>query len=217
MTNYVEKIKNLLEMAGRETTNEHEARTALLKAHKLMAKYKISEKEIINEKDQEVIRKLTGIDYSLRRDPWLSHLAKTVANHHCCQSFQCREKGKQIAEIGFIGFTDDVSICMEVFKYAVDCVQSKTKELRKTKGVDAANGYGFGFVGGLYEAYNKQQEEEGWGIVLVVPEAVNEAMKNIKTRKSQAETKLKRIDVRTYIKGVKDGHKFHEQKRITSE
>lgn len=217
MADYTEKIRNLLEMAGRETTNKYEAKTALLKARKLMAKHKISMKEIINEKEQEVVRKLTGIDYSMRRDPWISNLANVIARYHCCKNFQSRAKGKQVGEIGFIGLTDDISVCIEVFKYAVDCVRSKTKELRKTNGVGAADGYGFGFVIGLNDAYNKQQTEEGWGLILVVPEAVQEAMKDIPKRKSHTEKKIKGVDVRAYVKGVTDGHKFHEQKRISGE
>lgn len=212
MADYVKKIKDLLALA--ESPNEHEARSALLKARQLMAKHKVSDMDIRDAKEQEVVRKHTGIDYSLRRDPWVNNLSSTIAEYHCCRAFQTRRKGKQVAEVGFIGFSDDVSVCTEVFTYAVDCIRSMTKKLRRVHSVQAADGYGFGFVLGLDEAYHKQQEEENWALVLVVPEAVNDAMKDMKKKKMDTASKLSAADASAFKAGIKDGHRFHEQKRI---
>lgn len=210
---YVEKIKACLALA--ESPNEHEARSALLKARQLMAKYKVSEGSVKDKEKEDVIRKNTGIDYSVRRDPWMSALASVIAKNHCCRNFQLRAKGKQVAEIGFVGLSGDIPVCLEVFRYAVDCIRSVTRTLKKTKGVRAANGYGYGFVVGLDEAYSKQQEEEGWGLVLVVPEAVDRTMANTPKISNKAHmNKLKDADARAFCKGIKDGHRFKEQKRI---
>ena len=54
-------------------------------------------------------------------------------------------------------------------------VRSQTKKLRKTRGVQMADSYGFGFVVGLKDAYMAQQKEENWALVLAVPEKVNQA------------------------------------------
>lgn len=211
MTDYTQKVRDLLALA--ESPNEHEARAALLKARELMAKYKISQAQVEGKEDDEVVRKPTGVDYSLRRDPWISDLAGVIAKYHCCRNIQYREKGRQVAEIWFIGLSDDTAVCMDVFRYAVDCVRSKTKKLRK-QSVEAANGYGYGFVCGLNEAYNKQQAKEGWGLVLVVPEAVNEEVDKLKKKKVGSSRKMMEASARYFHKGVTDGHKFHEQKRI---
>lgn len=211
MADYIKQIRNCLALA--ESSNENEARDALLTARRLMAKYKISEAEIMNADDQKVIKKLTGIDYSVRRDPWTAELARTIAEYHCCRSYQARQKGHSVAEIGFIGLSDDFSVCMEIFMYAIDCVRSKTKKLKKTHNVKVANGYGYGFVVGLSQAYEKQQTEEGWGLVLVASEAVNNVANNMKQKK-QSEKPLKEANAIAFRNGIKDGRKFHEQKRI---
>lgn len=210
---YTEKIKALLALA--ESPNEHEAKSALLKARQLMAKYKVSEEAVRDAEKEEVIRERTGVDYSARRDPWTSALAAVIAKNHCCRNFQTRAKGKQVAEIYFVGLSGDIPICKEIFLYAVDCIRSVTNKLRKTKGVQAADGYGYGFVVGLDEAYTRQQSEEGWGLVLVVPEAVDQNMDGVPKRKNKIhDEKLKTANASAFRKGLADGHKFKEQKRI---
>lgn len=205
-----EKIQRLLALAT--SPNEHEARSALLKARKLMAKYKISEHDLDDAEGQDVKHIRTGVTYTQRRDPWAYSLAYVIANNHCCEAFRMKEKGKQTAEICFAGFETDAVICKNLFVYAMDCIRSVTKELRK-ESTKKADGYGFGFTVGLNDAYKKQEKEENWGLVLVVPEKVKEStsdMKKIKTRTD----KMKSADARSFIKGLKDGHKFHEQKRL---
>lgn len=209
MSNYTEKIKNLLALA--QSPNEHEARAALLKARELMARHKISEREL-SETDLNVETNMTGITFSKRRDPWVYNLASVIAVNHCCREFRTQIKGKQTGEIGFIGFSEDVSMCTELFKYAVDCVRSATSRLRK-QAVKMADNYGHGFTHGLSEAYKQQQAEE-WALVLVVPKEVNEFCGDLKKR-----TVTTAIDTNmaAFQEGVKDGQRFHGQKRIRQE
>ena len=212
MADYTEKIRNLFDLAGSD--NEHEARSALLMARKLMAKYKISEQDIGCPKDDRVIRQTTGINYSARRDPWIYMLADVIAEHHCCRNFQMREKNKQTAEIGFMGFEEDTLLCKEIFIYAVDCVRSQTKKLRKTRGVQMADSYGFGFVVGLKDAYMAQQKEENWALVLAVPETVNQAADKLIVRIFPKKMVRPKVNGTMYAKGIGDGHRFQEQKRV---
>ena len=126
-----------------------------------MAKHKIMEQDLDHMDAQNVEKKMTSVTYSARRDPWVGTLATTIAEHYCCRNFQTRGKGKQTATIGFIGFTEDIAVCLEVFKYAVNCIRSITDKWRKQKRVKDADGYGYGFICGLLKAYEKQQNEEG--------------------------------------------------------
>lgn len=215
MSDYVKKIQNLLDLA--QSPNEYEARDALLKARKLMAKHKIMEQDLNHMDAQNVENKMTSVTYSARRDPWVGTLANIIAEHHCCRNYQTRGRGKQTATIGFVGLTDDIAICMEVFVYAVDCIRSVTDKWRKQKRVKDADGYGYGFICGLLKAYEKQQNEEGWGLVLVVPDEVNKSFdKSVtKTRRTNwAEKKLRQSDMRAYHKGIRDGEKFDITKRL---
>lgn len=213
MADYLRKIKNLLALA--ESPNEHEARSALLMARKLMATHKIMKKDLEKEQSQEVKQLMTGITYSKRRDPWVNSLARTIAERHCCRSFQSRIKGRQTAEIAFIGLTDDITVCMEVFKYAVDCIRSNTDRYRRKFSTGAADSYGFGFVCGLEEAYSKQ-EEEGWGLVMVVPEEVDNIINGMQ-KKRNSPVRLKDTNIFAFKKGEKDGREFDTEKRLAGE
>lgn len=212
MSDYTEKIRHLLALA--ESDNEHEARSALLKARRLMAKHKVSEQDIGQSKNNKVIRCPSGITYSSRRDPWIYLLASVIAENHCCRNFQIRQKKKQTAEIGFMGFEEDTLMCKEIFAYAVDCVRAKTKTLRKTRNTFAADSYGFGFAVGLKDAYMMQQKEENWALVLVVPKEVDQAAGKLASRTFSNRMNKPKVNNMMYAKGMGDGHKFQEQKRV---
>ena len=49
MENYKEKIKKLLALS--ESSNEHEAKAALLKAKQLMMEHKITESDLVDKKE----------------------------------------------------------------------------------------------------------------------------------------------------------------------
>lgn len=209
-----EKIRHLLALA--ESPNEHEARSALLKARRLMAKYKIMERDLDDTGAQDVKRLVTDVTYSARRDPWTYSLAWVIAENHCCKAYQLHVYKKQTFTIGFVGFETDAGICRDLFLYAMDSVRSITKKLKK-EDVKKADGYGFGFVMGLKDAYKKQEKEENWALVLVTPKEVTESMSDMKAKKTTSEDKMKSADARSFIKGMEDGRKFHEQKRLKGE
>lgn len=121
MIDYKEKIRKLLALA--ESPVEAEAKAALLKARQLMAEHKLTEQDIASA-DTAVIRDVTGITFNSRRDYWVLLLSEIIAPNYCCQSFVRRVRGKQTSEVGFVGFADDFEICANVYRYAVDCIQS---------------------------------------------------------------------------------------------
>lgn len=166
---YKEKIRKLLALA--ESPNEHEARAALLKARQLMAEHKLTEAELKDVEKQQVKDVRTDITCSKRRDPWIVSLSAIIGENYCCKGYRYRRYGEQTNCIGFIGLEDDVEICVAVFKYAVDCVLSEIKNIKKENACyysdyvkRLCNSYGYGFTAGVSEAFRKQQEEneQGW-------------------------------------------------------
>ena len=102
------KIRNLLALA--ESSNENEAKAALLKARELIAKHKLTEAELAEEEKQAVQDVRTDIT--------------------CSKRYRSHAKGHQTQTIGFIGLEDDVEVCTAIFKYAVDCIRSGVKSIR---------------------------------------------------------------------------------------
>ena len=161
--NYKAKIKKLLALA--ESPVEAEAQAALLKSRELMAKHKLSERDLKDVGKREVKDIELEITCSKRRDPWIVNLSGVIAENYCCKGYRRHSPGSQTQRMGFIGFEDDVEICVVVFKYAVDCVLAKIKEIKKEYkqyGLQAdyikriCDSYGYGFVNGANEAFKKQ-------------------------------------------------------------
>lgn len=119
---YREKIKKLLALS--ESSNEHEAKSALLKAKKLMAEHKIAEIDLEDIGKKKVVHIKTEFDCSKRREAWMISLSAIIGQNFCCQSYRRKEYNKQVATICFVGLEGDVDACVEIFRYAVECIRS---------------------------------------------------------------------------------------------
>lgn len=220
---YKEKIKKLLSLA--ESPNEHEAKAALLKARQLMAEHKLTEAECVYIEKQEVKDIHTGITCSKRREPWIINLSVIIGENYCCQSYRRQDKGKQTNEVCFIGFEEDVDICVAIFRYAIDCIRAQNKQIKKENDCyytsyvkRLCDSYGYGFTIGVYEAFKRQEQENesGWGLVLSIPQEVKEATADFRRKdfKSRAQ---EQIEGDMYYKGLQEGKEFDPQKRISEE
>lgn len=224
MADYKEKIRRLLALA--ESPVEAEAQAALLKARELMAKYKLTEQECKETEPQNVVRLYTGITCSKRRDPWCIPLSAIIGNNYCCKGLRTHQARCQTQEVGFIGFEDDVILCVDLFKYAVDCVRSEVKRIKKQYadyGADyiksRCDSFGYGFATGLRAAFEAQTAEKAqeWGLVLVMPREVQEAADKLGKPTSFRARSQDSIFGNEFAKGYKSGQEFQMQKRIAAE
>ena len=217
---YREKIRKLLSLA--ESPNEHEAKAALLKARQLMAEHKLTEKECKDASKQKVKDIRTDITCSKRRNPWVVELSAVIGENYCCQGYRNRHYGEQTNHIGFIGLEDDVEVCVAIFKYAVDCILSEIKRIKKENECyyssyvkKICDSYGYGFVTGISEAFERQQKEneQGWGLVLSMPQEVIDASQHLgrKEFKSRAEDNISQS---AYAWGYYEGKEFDPTKRL---
>ena len=219
---YKGKIRRLLALA--ESPNENEAKAALLKARELMAEHKLTQQECVDTGKIKVLHKNTEWTFSKRRDPWLIDLATTIGEHYCCEAYTKVKFKKQTNTIWFIGFEDDIEICMEIFDYAAKFVTARTRETRSDlKGYLPANAiriesdsYGYGFIDGLEVLYDAQQNEEGnaeWGLVLKVPKEVHDEtidFRNVDFTPSTYEF----IGGHSYNDGYDDGLNFDAERML---
>ena len=212
--NYRKKIKKLLALS--ESSNEHEAKSALLKAKKLMAEHKIAEIDLEDIGKKKVVRITTEFDCSKRREAWMISLGAIIAENFCCQSYRSKHYNKQVATICFIGLEGDVEACAEIFKYAVGCIRSGINDLRK-KTADCSreyrkrlcDGYGFGYTQGIREAFEAQKEhdETGWGLVMTVPKDVTDETNGMKREKFKSAA-MEQMSAKGFAQGNDDGKKF---------
>lgn len=216
---YKDKIKKLLKLA--ESPNEHEAKSALLKARKLMACHKLGQKALEEKTGQEVKSIMSPITCSKRRSPWVMPLASVIGEHYCCKAYQSHMKGKQTFTTCFLGFPDDLELCGHIFEYAVNCVQSNIQCIQKrNKGkYDAkslktiCDSYGYGFAEGIKDAFEQQQEENKgeWGLILSVPKEVEDVAERIITGRISAKINMHDL---AYERGRKHGKAFDPDKKL---
>ena len=216
-TNIVLRIKKLLALS--ESSNEHEAKLSMLKAQELLVKHKISLKEVEKHKDVNVIEGKTKITF--RQGKWKGQLADIIAENFGCYHFYRTNKTHTII---FMGKDEDVTVCIIVLEYAIDCINSVVRKLRyeyskegySTKGLE--NDYALGFIEGLSNTFEKQKEaNQEWGLVLVKDEAVIDEYKSKKFKGSiNTDAKFQGFgDV--YYQGVEDGENFSISDKIAGE
>ena len=126
---YRDKIAKLLALA--KSPNENEAKAALLKARALMAAHKLREADCVPTEKVEVVRCLSGVTCTVLTNPWKAQLVAVIARSYCCASYRTRHHGAKTVELGIIGLADDAEVCLRVYKYAVGCVESIVKGLRR--------------------------------------------------------------------------------------
>lgn len=168
-TKLIEKIKKLLALS--ESSNEHEAELSMLKAQELLAKHKLSLKEvkefkIINSAIKENISKI-----SFTKAKWKAQLARLIADNFGCYLYF---KTRRSHTITFFGREEDIAVCNIVLEYAVDCIDSVVKRLKyqyirdgySTRGLE--NDYAIGFITGLQRKFEEQKKvNQEWGLFLL--------------------------------------------------
>lgn len=218
---YRDQIRKLLEL-GQKNDNENEAKAAMKKARELMMKYKLTEVEIEDQKNIEILNEqIAEITYSPRREPWIYDLSMVIAEAHCCISYRLNMPRKQTCWPGFIGAEEDCRVCIEIFKYAVDCARAGAKQAAydnrfysKAYQKKQADSYGYGFVFGVHNMYQKQKEEhQEWGLVAAVPQEARDATKGF-SRKNFKEPDQEKIDYGSMMRGAIDGENFHAERRL---
>lgn len=220
------KIKKLLALAA-DGNNDHESYVAFQQAQKLMAKYKLEQKDISDSKEsRECIRKKTSASYGTRSsDHYLNTLASVIADNFCCVNYISTPRGTQTHYIWFMGLEEDVSICEEVL-YAANCAiitgynkiyNDLSKEYNTYIPARFFNpkkiGYALGYIAGLKHALESQKEQhQEWGLVMVAPKEAQDFMNGLKDVSFGEYNMSYTSDY--YGQGYEDGKKFHLNKKI---
>lgn len=222
MSSVKEKIAALLALAG--SPNENEAKAVLLKARELMAKHKLRPEDIPDGKGQKVIREVVDVTCTAMTDSWAVTLACIIGERHCCKAYRWHKSGHKTTRVGFVGFEDDFVVCKRIFLYAYECVQSRCRQIReRNRRADCSgreiremcNAYGMGFCRGLQAAYDEQDKEhQEWGLVLQIPQAVQDSMKDMGKPRAYGSIRTDGWRQRYAAAGYADGKKFDPAKRL---
>lgn len=107
---------------------------------------------------------------------------------------------------------------LEIREY--DCVASRCRQIRTQKEYPAktlremCNSYGWGFCRGLSAAFQKQEaEHQEWGLVMVVPQAVEDVVSKMK-RSSYKISPQSSMNHQYAAMGYADGQEFDMRRRL---
>ena len=148
-----DKIKKLLALAT--SSNENEAKAALLKAKKLMMDHKISEAEVQDLNEQELVHlQCDNVRWTTDSgEIWITSLVDLIADNHLCSCSWFTPKGKRTHILYIHGLGTDVELCKSVIEYAVGFVRGRIKiEQRRRVTSDpkaVAASYARGFILGM--------------------------------------------------------------------
>lgn len=223
----VEKVTKLLALAGSDNPNEAEA--ALLMARKIMAQYKLTERDLKikakSELKQTVYEKRT---YSGKKNPWMPTLGTLIAQHNCCACVSLGREGSTVHNVKFVGLDDDPVFALTMFDYATEFIKKKESEKRTDlyhrklypeKMIndymnDFIFNYALGFCEGLKKKYEEQNQEipEETALVLVTPKEVTDYTDQLKRTK----IKYRKVhsDQNAMMAGYNDGYSFNPQLQL---
>ena len=179
----IEKIEKLISLSG--SSNENEARAAMLKAQELMAKYEIDREQI---KGQEKERPVVGFTSSPYREEWIHMVSAVIADNFRCRSISiCRNSSSKTFRIRFYGYEEDAEICINIFNYAIKVIRKKFITLRaiyaeakrEFRESEKTN-YVTGFCCGLEKNFKEQREQsQSFALALVTPKAVDDFVRSL--------------------------------------
>ena len=204
------KIQKLLALAS--SSNENEAQAAMMKAQEMLAKYKLSMKDVQSKHpESKAVKRCTAVTFT--KAAWKGRLASVIADNFCCYMYLLTARSHQVV---FMGLPEDAETAASVFEYAVEYITGRVRQLRReyyrlgesTKGLE--NDYAQGFISGLSQKYEEQkQKNQEWALVLVKPQAVVEAYKSMKWDGKPVNTDAYFTGFKTaYEQGQQDGNDF---------
>ena len=191
MSEINEKIKKLLRLS--KSDNEYEARLALARARKLMAEYKLDIKDF-DDTNKKVIKKVTEFYYTGYKNTYRLHLVNAIAERYCCANYTSSRKGSTKGYIALMGYEEDIMVVENLLKYADSCIDNWFSIKKKDDYLGCSNeylngiknDYGRGFAEGLSVLLDEQmkcEENQEWGLVMVVPEEATKYVDSLRRTK----------------------------------
>ena len=195
----IDKIKKLLAL-GDHNPNEHEAQSAILKAHEMMAEHGISSVSTDEEISYFTEKCEHKGDRKFRRT-----LASIIAPNFRCHNYLSNGR------VVFFGRSNDAKIAKEAFEYAYTFAYRESNRLYaqfRKNGGDArgiVNSYALGFVCGLKEKLDAQST----ALMVITPPDVDDEYNNLSKelgmRKSRCNLSTSRANRTVYDRGLADG------------
>jgi hypothetical protein len=155
----IEKISRLLDLA--KSSNIHEATAAAIAADKLIAKFRISEQELLNHKESPVEQDTGFIYESARAITWKYNLAVALAKHYSCFIYDAcgfSENNRKVTRLRLTGVKSDIDIAKYMFTWLVLEIDRLNK-VNKGRGHIVCNSFCLGAAEGIKQQLAQSKKE----------------------------------------------------------
>lgn len=223
MEDVIRKVQKLFALANDGNKTSDESDTAMLMAQKLLAKHRLSMKDIemANGKQSRKAIYGDGTEYT-RLQWWMKTLAMTISENFKCYTFVQHSYKK--TKIVFLGLEEDIELCKMVYNFAVASIKFHSEQYMKFRGISGDRGltmsikndYISGYLQGLSDKFKEQVSRENWGLILVKDALVVKEYNNLSLKAGKSSKRSSRGDADAKAKGYTDGMNFsHGQRTIT--
>lgn len=127
LNDVVRKIKKLLAVAEDPSASDQEIQLAAYRAEKLMFKYKLDRKDIIEKDDSS--KNVEKYYFEKKYTAYLVWTLMSIAEYCQTQGFY-NGKLNSKANLGIIGFKDDIILCKEIALPILDYMEDTLIDLR---------------------------------------------------------------------------------------
>ncbi|MED4572828.1 DUF2786 domain-containing protein [Brevibacillus agri] len=219
--NILRKVRKALALAS-NNPSEQEAQAAMLMAQRVLAEHGLSIQDVEEheeKQDKNVIHE-HATEYG-KTIWWKKSLSATIAENFRCFSYVNKKCGA--SQIRFVGLDSDVSLAIEIFKFACEAIKyhlSKYRQELKESGYWKAeitylvNDYLRGYLHGLDQKFKEQVEKNNWGLVLVKDALVVQERESMKMKKAKPIGASFGGDHGAYERGFTDGKSFDSSKKM---
>ena len=128
LNNVVRKIKKLLAIAEDPSASDQEIQLAAYRAEKLMFKYKLDRKDII-EKDNSS-KNVEEYYFEKKYTAYLLWTLNHIAKYCQTKAFKDGKMNSKVY-LGIIGFTDDITLCKEIALPILDYMEEALLDLKE--------------------------------------------------------------------------------------
>lgn len=219
--NILRKVRKALALAN-NNPSEQEAQSAMLMAQRVLAEHGLSIQDVEepeDKQDKNVVHE-HATEYG-RTIWWKKHLSATVAENFRCFSYINTRRGA--SQIRFVGLDSDVSLAIEIFKFACEAIQyhlSKYRQDIKESGywkkeiTYMVNDYLRGYLHGLDQKFKEQVAKNNWGLVLVKDALVVQERESMNMKKGKPTGASFGGNHGAYERGFTDGKSFDSNKKM---
>ncbi len=205
----MERISNLLNKTVENGCTVEEAASAAKMAQKLIAKHHVDMREFSEVED-------VNSEITTCSTPWQTTLATTISKRMCCDVIYETIPNTRKRRLTFVGHDTDRKAVIELWdklvKVCNDGIKIEKRNYKERYGT--ARGVAESYARGFIRAVRESMDEQCRALMLIVPEEVNNKVKEIFPELRKVKPRKQKIWSEAYNNGMSAGRDAAGRKMV---